>query len=90
MDTLRLCVRVLLGRCDACVLFTHVQTLPTWVVSAPFAVRVRGVTQPEAFSKPTVMKQEIFQTCGGGVHVVITRVTCSADACVHGHGASSG
>ena len=54
-----------------------------------FAVRVRGVMHPEALAKPTLMKQWISQTRGSGVYVVITHVTCSDGACMHGYGASS-
>ena len=63
---------------------TPVRSPPTWAVPALSAFRVRGVTNPKAFSEPTVM-----QICRGGVYVVITRVTCSVDARVRGHGASS-
>ena len=58
--------------------------------SALFAVRVRGVANPKALAKHTaVTKQMTSQTCGGGVYVVIIRITCSACAWVHCHGATN-
>ena len=38
-----------------------------WAVYALFAVQVRGIMNPEALAKPTVIKQGISKTCGGGV-----------------------